>query len=118
MPRSCPRRRSAWRSCPEIVHAILETKRSTAVLTGFETDVCVLQSAVGLKDLGLRVVVVADASYTQDATQHEFGLRRMAQLGVEIVHAKGIAFEWMRTVELAIETTRAVSASPLPAPRP
>lgn len=104
--------------CPEIVHAILETKRSTAVLTGFETDVCVLQSAVGLKDLGLRVVVVADASYTQDATQHEFGLRRMAQLGVEIVHAKGIAFEWMRTVELAIETTRAVSASPLPAPRP
>ena len=103
--------------CPEIVHAILQTRRSTAVLTGFETDVCVSQSAIGLKDMGFRVAVVADASYTQDAAQHAFGLERMRQLGVEIVHAKGVAFEWMRTVDLAIETTRAVSASPLPGQR-
>jgi nicotinamidase-related amidase len=92
---------------PEIVHEILATKRSTAVLMGFETDVCVLQSAIGLKDMGFRVAVVADASYTQTAIEHEFGLRRMAQLGIEIVHAKGVAFEWMRTVDLAIETTGA-----------
>jgi nicotinamidase-related amidase len=104
--------------CPDIVHEILQTKRSTAVLMGFETDVCVSQSAIGLKDIGFRVVVVADASYTQDASQHAFGLRRMEQLGVEIVHAKGVAFEWMRTVDLAIETTRAVSESRLPEPRP
>jgi hypothetical protein len=32
----------------------------------------------------------------------------MEQAGVELIHAKGIAFEWMRTVECAIETTRAV----------
>jgi nicotinamidase-related amidase len=92
---------------PEIVKAIRATGRSTAVLMGFETDVCVSQSAIGLQDLGYRVAVVADASYTQDATQHRFGLRRMAQLGIELVHAKGVAFEWMRTVDVAIETTRA-----------
>src|SRR5689334_1540312 len=80
-------------ACLDIVHEILETKRSTAVLMGFETDVCVLQSAVGLRDMGFRAVVVADASYTQDDRQHEFGLARMRQLGVEIVHAKGIAYE-------------------------
>jgi nicotinamidase-related amidase len=93
--------------CPDIVHAILQTKRSTAVLMGFETDVCVSQSAIGLKDMGFRVAAVADASYTQNAAQHELGLRRMAQLGIEIVHAKGVAFEWMRTVDVAIETTAA-----------
>jgi nicotinamidase-related amidase len=93
--------------CPEVVHEILATKRSTAVLMGFETDVCVSQSAIGLRDMGFRVAAVADASYTQTAAQHEFGLRRMAQLGVEIVHAKGVAFEWMRTVEKAIEITGA-----------
>jgi nicotinamidase-related amidase len=93
--------------CPEIVHEILATKRSTAVLMGFETDVCVSQSAIGLKDMGFRVAVVADATYTQTASQHESGLRRMEQLGVEIVHAKGVAFEWMRTVDLAIEVTTA-----------
>jgi nicotinamidase-related amidase len=98
-------------SCPEVMHEILATNCSTAVLMGFETDVCVSQSAIGLKDMGFRVAVVADASYTQDAAQHEFGLRRMAQLGVEIVHAKGVAFEWMRTVDLAIETTRQVTSA-------
>jgi nicotinamidase-related amidase len=77
---------------------------------GFETDVCVLQSAIGLRDAGFRVAVVADASYTQTARQQEAGLRRMEQAGVEIVHAKGVAFEWLRTVELSIETTRAVRA--------
>lgn len=105
-------------ACPDIVHEILQTKRSTAVLTGFETDVCVLQSAVGLKEMGFRTVVVADASYTQNDRQHEFGLRRMQQLGVEIVHAKGIAYEWMRTVEFANETRRAVNETRQPEPRP
>jgi nicotinamidase-related amidase len=93
--------------CPEIVAAIRATARGTAVLTGFETDVCVSQSAIGLLDLGLRVAIVTDAAYTQDSAQHEFGLRRMAQAGVELVHAKGVAYEWMRTVDLAIETTAA-----------
>ena len=95
--------------CPEIVEAILATKRSTAVLMGFETDVCVSQSAIGLKDMGFHVVVVADACYTQTAAQHRFGLDRMAHAGIELVHGKGIAFEWMRTVEKAIETTRAAN---------
>lgn len=94
--------------CAEIIDAVRATGRRTAVLVGFETDVCVSQSAIGLRDLGFRVAVVADASYTQTPRQHEHGLRRMAQAGVEVIHAKGIAFEWMRTVECAIETTRAV----------
>ena len=38
------------------------TQRPCAVLVGFETDVCVYQSAVGLLDAGLRVLVVEDAT--------------------------------------------------------
>ena len=37
---------------PEIVQAVCDTGRDTAVLVGFETDVCVYQSAVGLGELG------------------------------------------------------------------
>jgi nicotinamidase-related amidase len=95
---------------PAVVEAIRATQRETAVLVGFETDVCVSQSAIGLQDLGYRVAVVADASYTQDARQHEAGLRRIGQLGIELVDAKGVAFEWMRTVDVAIATTRAAKA--------
>ena len=106
--------------CPEIVEAILATKRSTAVLVGFETDVCVAQSAIGLKDMGLRTVVVADATFTQDSVQHEFGLARMRQLSVELVSAKGLAYEWMRTVELANEmraSAQKMGRTPHVAPR-
>ena len=49
---------------PEIVERIERTGRRTAVLVGFETDVCVAQSAVGLKELGMRVVAVEDAVFS------------------------------------------------------
>ena len=49
---------------PEIVQAVEETGRKTAVLVGFETDVCVAQSAIGLRERGMRVVVPDDAVYS------------------------------------------------------
>ena len=75
------------------------TGRPVAVLTGFETDVCVAQSALGLLELGLRAVVVQDACFSTSAQAHRFGLERLAGTGVERSHAKGVAFEWMATVE-------------------
>ncbi|HEY5168038.1 MAG TPA: isochorismatase family protein, partial [Thermoleophilia bacterium] len=39
-------------ACPEIMAAIEATGRRTAVLCGFETDVCVTHSAVGLMEAG------------------------------------------------------------------
>ena len=43
---------------PAILQAVHAAARPTAVLVGFETDVCVFQSAVGLLDVGLRVIAV------------------------------------------------------------
>src|ERR1700735_5098765 len=40
--------------CPDIIEAIGSTRRRTAVLAGYETDVCVTHSAVGLKEAGDR----------------------------------------------------------------
>jgi nicotinamidase-related amidase len=91
-------------ACPEAVAAIEVTGRRTAVLVGFETDVCVMQSAVGLAELGYRSVVLVDAVYTTGARQHERGLMRMADAGIERNHCKGIVFEWLRVVDEAIET--------------
>ena len=89
--------------CPEAVAAIEATGRRTAVLAGFETDVCVMQSAVGLAELGYRSIVLVDAAYTTGARQHERGLMRIADAGVERNHCKGIVFEWLRVVDEAIE---------------
>jgi nicotinamidase-related amidase len=85
---------------PEIVDRIEAAGRGTAVLVGFETDVCVAQSAIGLRGRGLRVVVVEDAVWSP-GEMHARGLARMAVEGVELNHCKGLAYEWARTVDLA-----------------
>jgi nicotinamidase-related amidase len=78
--------------------AVESTGRRTVVLTGLETDVCVAQSALGLLDRGLRVVVVEDA-VASPGTAHAAGLERMRGAGAIAVVAKQLHYEWMRTVE-------------------
>lgn len=88
--------------CPDIMAAIAANGRRTAILAGFETDVCVTHSAVGLSEAGYRVVVAADAVYSPAGVQ-AFGLARLRDLGVELVHCKGIYYDWVRTLEAALD---------------
>ena len=92
------------------VDAIRATARGTAVLVGFETDVCVAQSAIGLLQFGFRAVVLEDAVYTNSAREHERGLLRMSGTGVERNHCKGLTFEWLHTVDRALEDFPAAKA--------
>jgi nicotinamidase-related amidase len=87
----------------EAMSAIRATGRGTIVLAGFETDVCVAQSAIGLVELGFRSVVLEDAAYTSGALEHERGIARMTGAGVERNHCKGLTFEWLHTVDRALE---------------
>jgi nicotinamidase-related amidase len=85
---------------PPILAAVESTGRRTAILVGAETDVCVAQSAVGLADHGFRVVVVADATFSP-APMHDHGLAHVGDAGIEIRHAKGVYYEWVRSVAAA-----------------
>ena len=99
-------------ACPPIVADIERSGRGTAVLCGLETDVCVAQSALGLDDRGMRVVVVVDA-VDAPGDAHEQGLARMRDAGIELIGLKGLAYEWLRTVE----RSRSIDAL-LPEPPP
>ncbi len=85
---------------PEIMAAVAATGRRTAVIVGAETDVCVAQSAIGLRDRDYRVVVVADATFSPGA-MHEHGLRQLRDEGIEVRHAKGVYYDWVRTLDAA-----------------
>lgn len=87
---------------PVILAAVKNTGRKTAILVGFETDVCVAHSAIGLLQNGFQVAVVADATGSP-GTAHEIGLERMRGAGVLILSVKSVYYEWLRTVERAIE---------------
>jgi len=81
----------------DILAAVERTGRRTALLIGSETDVCVAQSALGLLARGFRVGVVTDATFSP-GEMHAFGLRRMHEAGVLQLHAKGVYYEWVRTL--------------------
>lgn len=85
----------------DILEAVQRTHRKTAVIIGYETDVCVTHSALGLMDLDYRIVIVADATGSPDGT-HEIGLNRIRGAGGIIVSAKSLYYEWIRTVEKSI----------------
>jgi nicotinamidase-related amidase len=91
---------------PGILAAVEATGRQTAVLVGMETDVCVAHSALGLLDRDMRVVVVSDATYSPGA-MHDGGLRRIAEAGGIVSHAKGVYYEWVRTLAASREFERA-----------
>lgn len=80
--------------------AVDQFSRRTAVLVGFETDICVAHSALGLLDRGFRVAVVGDA-VASPGPGHEQGLARLRNTGVVETSTKGIHYEWLRTVERA-----------------
>jgi nicotinamidase-related amidase len=90
-------------ACPAAVDAIRATGRNTLVVIGYETDVCVAQSAIELHDLGFRVVAPADLSYSASADEHRRGLERMLHAGIEPNSFKGLVFEWLRTIARADE---------------
>jgi nicotinamidase-related amidase len=88
-------------ACPDIMAAIRATGRRTALLAGYETDVCVTHSAVGLAEAGYRPVVVQDAVYSPFGA-HAPGLARLRDLGVELIHCKGAYYDWARTLAAAV----------------
>jgi nicotinamidase-related amidase len=83
---------------PDILAAVERLQRRTLVLVGLETDVCVMQSALGLLERGYRVAVITDATGSPGAA-HASGLARMPAAGVLMTDTKGLFYEWVRTVE-------------------
>jgi nicotinamidase-related amidase len=80
-----------------ILDVVRKTGRTTAVLVGLETDVCVAQSAIGLMQNGFQVVVLADVT-DSPGDGHVFGLERMHGAGALVMSLKGLYYEWIRNV--------------------
>lgn len=70
--------------------------RKQVVLTGMESHVCVLQTAMELHAAGYTVFVVEDAICSRREANHRNALERMRAAGVVVSNTESVLFEWLR----------------------
>lgn len=72
----------------------LPSGRTDIVICGYEAHVCVLQTALGLLNLGRRVWAVRDAMGSRRQASRDAALARLARAGAEIITTEMAGFEW------------------------
>jgi nicotinamidase-related amidase len=81
---------------PDFIARVQRTGRRTIVMTGMEAHVCVLQTALGLRAIGLDVCIVTDAVGSRGARRddREFALRRLERAGCLLAGTETVLYEW------------------------
>lgn len=70
--------------------------RRQVIITGMESHVCVLQTAMELKAQDYEVFVVRDACCSRNKHNHKNALQRMQQAGIVVTNTESVLFEWLR----------------------
>ncbi|PIY27611.1 MAG: isochorismatase [Comamonadaceae bacterium CG_4_10_14_3_um_filter_60_42] len=77
------------------------TERSSIVIAGCEAHVCLLQTALHLLEDEFEVWVVTDACSSRTERNRDAAFDRLASAGAELVTTEMVAFEWLRSAEVA-----------------
>lgn len=80
---------------PDCRDALAALGREQMVLCGMEAHVCLLQSALGLRELGYQVFVVEDAIGARHPESKRIAVQRLLQAGVSLVNREMVLFEWL-----------------------
>lgn len=75
---------------------IAKQARQQIIITGIESHVCVLQSALQLRSQGYVVHVVEDAMCSRKKLNHKNALARLRQNDIVINNVESVLFEWLR----------------------
>lgn len=82
-------------SDPAIRSRIEAANRPQIVIAGIEAHVCVLQTALTLREAGRQVAVVVDAVSSRHADSVSVALQRLQAAGAELVTTEMCLFEWL-----------------------
>ena len=81
---------------PDILQALKALGRQQLIITGTETDVCVLQSVLGLLAHGYQVFLLEDCLFSSSSTT-EAAVYRMRQAGAIPLTYKSLHYELLKT---------------------
>ncbi|PNK61062.1 isochorismatase family protein [Psychrobacter sp. FDAARGOS_221] len=81
----------------EVWNHIAQQNRTSVIVCGIETHVCVMQTVLDLLDNGMQPVVIADATGSRSAYDRRQAIRRMRRAGAVITTTEAILFELCRS---------------------
>lgn len=83
------------------LEALNETGKTSIILCGIETHVCVAQTALILLELGYDVFLVEDAVSSRDKQDKKTAIKRMVQAGARPVSIEAVLFELLGSAKAA-----------------
>jgi nicotinamidase-related amidase len=78
---------------PEVEAHVLNGHRTSVLLFGIETHVCVQQTALDLLAQGRKVVIIEDCVSSRSANDKRVAIERMRQAGAVITTMESVLFE-------------------------
>ncbi len=81
---------------PDFTDALKAYGRPEIVVTGMETHVCVLQTALDLLQAGFRVHLVADAVCSRVDENRDIAIDQLRHAGAVVTSTEIVIFEWAR----------------------
>lgn len=82
---------------PAFIDELKKTKRNTMLLTGMETHVCVLQTALDLMNQGFAVHLVRDAVCSRTEQNWQTGVEFMRDAGAVITCTETVLFQLLKS---------------------
>ncbi len=73
----------------------LHRDQSQIVLAGMEAHICILQTALSLKQMGKQVFVVEDAIISRNPANKANAITRLREAGCVITNTESVLFEWL-----------------------
>jgi nicotinamidase-related amidase len=81
---------------PAFLQELKAQKKSTVILTGMETHICVLQTCIGLLKNGINVHVVEDAICSRTPENWRTGIAFMRDAGAVVTCTETVLFQLLR----------------------
>jgi len=78
-----------------MMHRFTAADRPQVVIGGVEAHVCVLQTALDLKERGFTPFVVLDAVSSRRPESVDLARDRLQSAGVDVVNSEMVLFEWL-----------------------
>ena len=84
---------------PGFTAALRRLDRGKPIICGMEAHVCVLQTALGLKEAGYYPFVSSDAVASRNTEDYVTAIERLRQNGIEVVTCEMVVFEWLQRAD-------------------